>query len=89
MESARKVVKGEDAHLILSFEKKGFKTKYVPSKTLHLRTAETEFQDWHRGKNYAQQVEASLLRVIITSFAMFRPMMLKSYLYYKGWLTIK
>jgi hypothetical protein len=88
LRSVRKVVKGEDAHLILSFENRGYKTKYIPTKTLHLRTAETEFQDWHRGKNYVEKVNASFLRVLFISIFMLRPMMLKSYLYHRGWMKI-
>ena len=79
IEDAKKNKKGEDAHLQLAIERK-YKSRYFNTRSLHLRTTETNERDRMRGKNYQSILNASFLRVFATSLFMLRPHMLIGYL---------
>ncbi len=78
-ESARKVHRAEDTHLVSSISKK-YKTIFIKTNTLHLRDRETAKNHFMKGVTRWQAKRAPLWEVAIHSFVYLRPLVLSGYL---------
>lgn len=80
LEEAKRLDSSEDTHLIQAIESR-YRSRYVPTTTLHLRPTETRSRNYRRGWNYGKMVKVTPVRAFLTAAFMLRPMFFSGYIH--------
>lgn len=80
LDEVKNIERAEDTHLQLAISKK-YPTKFVLTKTYHLRPKETSKEHYRRGKLYWQVAHRPMWLTILSAVILLRPSQIRGYIH--------